>query len=192
MESFENLEKRLSKVEQQLKEIVDNEKIEVPQGDKNKTGRSGGYAWQVAEDQVRPRVLKEMGNEFGIRFFSFFQGKNNNLDAAIWYDIDEKLLLSIDDFDAERFLLAFASAERMQIIKLLLNRNLSANELLNELKFATTGKLYHHLNFLINIGVVKNEAGIYAIPNNLLGSIQLVLTAVYMLAKRNEKDGQNK
>ena len=169
MENFENLEKRLSKVEEQLEKLLASKTPEVNNDDKQKTGRRDGYAWQTTNSgQVRERVFKELGNEMGIRFFSFYKGKNNNLEAESWYDIDEKLLLSVDGFDAERFLSAFASSERMNIIKLLLDRNMTANELLNELKFATTGKLYHHLNFLINIGVVKNESGIYHIPENMV------------------------
>lgn len=190
MGNYENLEKRLSMVEQKLEKLLDNKKPE-PKENKILAGRSGGYAWQTTNmEQVKTRVLKELGNECGIRFFSFYKNKNNDLESTCWYDLDEQLLLSVDSFDAARFLGAFASAERINIIKLLLNNNYSANEIINKLNFATTGKLYHHLNFLINIGVVKNESGIYKIPQNLVGSIQLVLTTVCMLSKRNEKNEQ--
>lgn len=189
MEIFGNLEKRLNEVEKKLEKLLNNKNLEDKQDCQDHLGRRDGYAWQTTNsEQVKERALKELGNECGIRFFSFYKSKNSDLEAVSWYDMAEDLLLSVDSFDAERFLSVFASAERMNIIKLLLDKNYSANELLKELNFATTGKLYHHLNFLINIGVVKNESGIYSISDNMVGSIQLIFSAVCILAKRNEKD----
>ena len=69
--------------------------------------------------------------------------------------------LSKDSVEIAKILDAFASPERLEIIKKLMKKHMTAKELMAELNFNTTGKLYHHLSFLDKIGMIKKENEIY-------------------------------
>ena len=81
---------------------------------------------------------------------------------------------------------AFASAERLDIIKELMKKSCSAKELMEILKFNTTGKLYHHLSFLEKLGVVAKNSDVYHVSARFVSCILLILAGAGNLAAKNK------
>ena len=78
---------------------------------------------------------------------------------------------------------AFASVERIDMIKLLMNKRLSPKELMEELKYPTTGKLYHHLSYLEKIGLVTKNEDKYYITPKCISAVVLILTGAQKIVR---------
>lgn len=177
MTDLSNLEKRLGEIERKLALL----------GEEKHFKEDLGISEPEKRNQLENEVKKVLNGKTGIRCFGWFAREDGSKSSISEYDADTKTLFDIDSFDAERFLGAFASAERIEIVKYLMQKDSTANELMSSLNFATTGKLYHHLNFLTNIGLVVNNGGVYTIPANMLGIVQVVFMAVQILSGKNKK-----
>ena len=92
--------------------------------------------------------------------------------------------LSKDSVEIAKILDAFASPERLEIIKKLMKKHMTAKELMAELNFNTTGKLYHHLSFLDKIGKIKKENEIYKINGPYISCIVLIFTAAAKIMRQ--------
>ena len=109
------------------------------------------------------------GSEFG--------GSCNDIHKAIFennYNVSE----------LSNIINAFATEERINIIKCLLQKRLTAKQLMEELKFKTTGKLYHHLTILENLGIIFKQNETYIIQGYAIGHIILILDSAARLLDR--------
>lgn len=97
-----------------------------------------------------------------------------------------KKVLKRDSFELAKTINAFASEERVEIVKALLNKSQTANELMERLGFSSTGKLYHHLSFLEKIGVINKKDDKYGVVGRFIGSILVMFTAADKIIKNNE------
>lgn len=94
-------------------------------------------------------------------------------------------LFSRNSFEIAKVIDAFSSEERIDIVKELMQTRLSARELMEKLKFATTGKLYHHLSFLEKVGVISKQEEKYFINPRYISCIVLIFAGVYKIIKNN-------
>lgn len=87
---------------------------------------------------------------------------------------------------------AFANEERINILRHLLNKNMTARELMEKLNFKTTGKLYHHLSYLENIGIVYKSEEVYHIQGYAIGCTLMIFDCATRLIRRfDEKNKEN-
>ena len=184
----QNLEKRISELECKLesleKAINQNYcKDSAPEGIavKESLGLQG-----KERDYLSNKVLKELNNKQGLICYSYFN--NNCVSSCSSLASDIPSLINIDSVQAERWFNAFAGSGRIEILKALLNKNCTANELMEICNFSTSGKLYHHLNFFINTGIVYNKNGVYNLNPSLIGSILLMMQSANNFIRKLNKN----
>ncbi len=169
-ENFGNLEERITKLENLLAQKSGNgdvlEQIKKDKGITNEDKRI----------KHREKILSELKDNQGVKFYSCIENKSVSAYSILSYD--EQELLNVDSFSAEKLFTAFASSERVEILKLLMKKTCTGAEIMQECGFKTTRKLYYHLNFLLNIGIIGNDDGVY----HLVAKMCSVVQAMFMAA----------
>ena len=160
LEKLEGMEKRLNKLEGK-EENLSNVK----------------FTNTVSPDEMDSNTMAFVGR------FATSDGKVSSKFGHYRFDINS--LYECNSFEMARVIDAFSSEERINIIKELMTRNMSAKELMEKLKFQTTGKLYHHLSFLEKIGVLRKDGDIYHINARYVGCIVLIAVGVAQILNKN-------
>lgn len=162
MDRIEDLEKRIVALESifNKKEIPEKEKI-------------------VHKNTIDPSEMQEgyvayVGKYKSLNFHTTFGADKSSIRDSLGKDSDE----------IAKVLDAFASPERIEIIKKLMEKHMTAKELMKELNFKTTGKLYHHLSFLDKLGMLKKENEEYRINGPYMSCIILIFTAVAKILRQ--------
>ena len=156
---LEEILNRLNKLETKL--TNNNENVGTSQHDTlsensvNIMEYSGKY---ISED-------KTMGSTFG----------SNNI------SIDR--LFNYSSFEMAKVIDAFSSEDRINIIKLLIKNSLTAKQLMEVLKFPTTGKLYYNLSFLEKIGVIRKDCEQYNVSAKYICCVLLIFAGVEKIVK---------
>lgn len=96
-------------------------------------------------------------------------------------------LFETNSFEMAQVIDAFSSEDRIDIVKNLIQRNLTAKQLMEELKFSTTGKLYHHLSFLEKIGIIRKDREEYHVSARYISCILLIFAGVQSIINKNNK-----
>ena len=177
---LESLDERLERLEQNVNKLLEG----LTKKEINKQNLDDDKGLQGEEkEKLRKEVLEKLGRKQKTQFVSWFE--NDDVTAVTKFDCSIEKLKKIDSFEVERFLGAIANAERIEIIKLLMEKNCTASEIMEKRNYSTTGKLYHHLNFLTNVGLVKNDNGTYHIRASRAGVILAVLTGAWCFIDKN-------
>ncbi len=92
-------------------------------------------------------------------------------------------LFKCNSFEMAQVVTAFSAEERINIVKELLQNSLTAKQLMERLKFTTTGKLYHHLSFLEKLGVVRKDCEQYHVSARYAGNVLLIFAGIYNIIK---------
>lgn len=167
MDRFEELEKRVAVLEDIAKEA------------------------QAHLNRPKRKRLQDLeGLEEGMFNYS---GKYSSIDgglgASFGGNVKIRGYFEIDSFEIANVLNAFASEERIEIVKALMQKSkYTAKELMEKLKFQTTGKLYHHLSFLEKIGILKKEGEYFRIVPRYVSCIVMVFTAAGHVLERNNQE----
>ena len=128
--------------------------------------------------------------EYGhMAFVGRYKSQDGSMGATFGDDyIDIVDLFECNSFEMAKVIDAFSSEERIDIVKELINNTLSAKELMDRLKFQSTGKLYHHLSFLEKIGVIRKDGESFHVSAKYISCIILIFTGVNkIINKNNEK-----
>lgn len=179
-ERVADLEQRLSGIEkglQQLIEMKENNSVRIPKSD---SGLKGEKA-----KELRERVSKELDGKQGVRCYSFFDNGDVSSNSEFHTGIDTLILT--DAIESERWFNAFAGSERVEILQALLKKSCTGSELMEKCGFSTTGKLYHHLNFLINTGIVQNDSGTFHLNASMVGNVLLMLLCASNFIRKLDK-----
>lgn len=173
MENFEKMVlAKLERIEQRI-DAIENKPTESPQKRKVKH-------YTVSPEEV----------EYGhMAFVGRYTSKDGSMGSTFGdgcVEINE--LFKCNSFEMAKVIDAFSSEERIDIVKELINNTLSAKELMERLKFQSTGKLYHHLSFLEKIGVIRKDREHFNISAKYISCIILIFTGVNkIINKNNEK-----
>lgn len=163
MSKLETIEKRLDKLEnkgaEEKREIKNNGRHTVDP----KEMRSGEFAY--------------------VGKYNSDDGSYGSTFGADVVDINR--LLSQSSFEMAKVIDAFANEDRIDMIKLLMHKKLSPKELMEELKFPTTGKLYHHISFLEKIGLITKDEDKYYITPKCVSAVVLILTGSQKLVRND-------
>ncbi len=179
MEKYEDLEERVKKLEELLAQK--DEKSDVL----DKINNERGITDEEKIKKHRAEILQALDGKQGGKFYSYFD--NGNVSAYTILKYDEDRIQSVDSFEAERLFVAFASSERIEILKLLMKKSCTGTEIMQECGFKTTGKLYYHLNFLLNIGMIANDGGEYHLVAQMCGIMQAMFMAAADLERAFKK-----
>lgn len=101
---------------------------------------------------------------------------NNHIKIASLFESEPEDVAKIMD--------AFSAPERIMIIQNLMNMHLTAKQLMQILKFKTTGKLYHHLSFLEKLGFIEKRSDKYGIKGYYISSIVLIFAGALEIKKQ--------
>ena len=119
-------------------------------------------------------------------FVGRYRSEDNTMGSTFGSDkIVIKELFQTNSFEMAKVIDAFSSEDRLNIVKLLIQRSLTARELMEELKFATTGKLYHHLSFLEKIGVIRKDEDQYHVSARYISCVLLIFAGVQSIINKN-------
>jgi len=92
-------------------------------------------------------------------------------------------LFNYSSFEMAKVIDDFSSEDRINIIKLLIKNRLTAKQLMEILKFPTTGKLYYNLSFLEKIGVIKKDGEQYCVSAKYISCVLLIFAGVEKIVK---------
>lgn len=163
LEKLESMEERLCKLEGSGEKQCDLEKMKF-------------------KNVVNPKDM-ELGT---MAFVGKFQSKDGKLGSEFGYDRFEiGSLYDCNSFEMAKVIDAFANEDRINIIKELMTRDMTAKALMEKLEFQTTGKLYHHLSFLEKIGILRKDSEFYHINSRYISCIILIAVGVAQIVKKN-------
>ncbi len=137
----------------------------------------------VAPEDLKPNILTFAGHYVSpngsvkSRFGACISKINGNLNQ-------ERYPAS----EISKIINAYANEERILILRELLKKSMPAKELMQILKFKTTGKLYHHLSYLENIGIVYKKDEIYHIQGYAIGCSLMIFDCATRLIRRFEEN----
>ena len=118
-----------------------------------------------------------------------YESKDGKLGSTFGSDkVQITKLFETNSFEMAKVIDAFSSEDRLNIVKLLIQRSLTARELMDELKFATTGKLYHHLSFLEKIGVIRKDCEQYHVSARYVSCVVLIFAGVQSIISKNNRE----
>ena len=108
---------------------------------------------------VRHYTISPEEVEFGhMAYVGRYKSKDNTMSSTFGDDyVEIEKLFESNSFEMAKVIDAFSSEERVNIVKELIQESLTTRELMDRLKFQSTGKLYHHLSFLEKIGVIRKD-----------------------------------
>lgn len=121
-----------------------------------------------------------------------YRGKYESPDGQIGStfagDISIDNILKINSKKLAQVVDAFSSEERIEIVKLLLKKSLTAKEILQILNFQTTGKVYHHLSFLEKLGIIEKHNEKFLISAKYVQCVVLIILGVAQILKEKEEE----
>lgn len=139
----------------------------------------------VEPEDLQPNIFTFAGS---------YLSKDGSIAAKFGACID-KINVSLNQYhntELAKIIDAYANEERINIIKHLLDHSMSAKELMEALSFKTTGKLYHHLSILENLGIIYKRNEVYHIQGYAIGCSIMMLSSAARLIRRYEESNKNK
>lgn len=113
-----------------------------------------------------------------------YKSPDGEIGASFGGDVSIENVLKINSKDLAQVVDALSSEERLDIIKLLLKKSLSAKEIMEILNFPTTGKVYHHLSFLEKLGIIRKNNEKYSICGKSVSCVLFVMLGVSQILER--------
>jgi len=97
-------------------------------------------------------------------------------------------VMECNSFEMAKVIDAFSSEDRINIVKELMQRQMTAKQLMDKLNFQTTGKLYHHLSFLEKIGIIRKSNDHYYVAASYISCIILIAMGVERIIRKNNNE----
>ena len=149
----------------------------------------GGPQEQKQEKFKNATINPKDMEEGRMAFVGRYESPDRSMGATFGADnIKISKLFEINSFEMAKVIDAFSSEDRINIVKTLIQRSLTARELMEELKFSTTGKLYHHLSFLEKIGVIRKDAEQYHVSARYISCVLLIFAGVQSIINKNNNE----
>lgn len=118
-----------------------------------------------------------------------YESPDRSMGATFGVDnIKISKLFETNSFEMAQVIDAFSSEDRINIVKILIQRSLTARQLMEELNFSTTGKLYHHLSFLEKIGVIRKDGEQYHVSARYISCVLLIFAGVQSIINKNNSE----
>lgn len=173
---MENLEETLEKINQRLEALE--------KGQLDKKGESKSYNTNKVHTIIDPQDMPDGC----VSFVGKYHSPDGSMISTFGFDTFRvSHIFEQDTFEMCNVLTAFASEERINILKSLLQSGKTAKDLMQELNFNSTGKLYHHLSYLERIGCLRKTEDVYRIVGKYVSSVLLILISANIIIN----DGKN-
>lgn len=168
--------------EKDLIERIDalEERVKALEGKHNKETKLTKF-----KDDVDPKEL-ENGRLVYAGKYKTEDGSVSSIFGSNVASVDE--ILKYDSTELASIIDAFSSVERINIIKELMRRSYTAKDLMENLNFSTTGKIYHHLSHLEKIGIISKYNDYYHVSARFLGSIILIFEGAGNIIKKLDRE----
>lgn len=142
---------------------------------------------QLKQETLKHATISPDEIELGrMAFVGRYESEDGKLGSRFGADnIQISTLFESNSFEMAQVIDAFSSEDRINIVKILMQRSLTARELMEELKFSTTGKLYHHLSFLEKIGVIRKDCEQYHVSARYVSCVVLIFAGVQSIINKN-------
>lgn len=139
---------------------------------------------------VRKATINQKDMEKGIMAYAGnYESPEGKLGSTFGADnIKISKLFETNSFEMAQVVDAFSSEERINIVKTLIQKRLTARQLMEELNFSTTGKLYHHLSFLEKIGVIRKDGEEYHVSARYISCVLLIFAGVQSIINKNSRE----
>ena len=151
--------------------------------------QSSEKALKQLDSTTLQNIIKPTEIEEGyLAYVGNYQSADGTMGSRFGNDkCSAKELLNYNSFEMAQVIDAFSNEDRINIVKELIQNRQTAKQLIETLKFQTTGKLYHHLSFLEKIGVVKKENEQYFVSSKFIGCVLLIFSGVAKIIRNNER-----
>ncbi len=107
-----------------------------------------------------------------------YESPDGEIAANFGGDVYIPNILKTNSRDLAQVIDAFSSEDRINIVKLLLKKSLSAKEIMEILDFPTTGKVYHHLSFLEKLGIIRKNNEKFSISGRYISCVVFIILGV--------------
>lgn len=171
MEDMKNVLNRLEEIEYRLKRMEGGTQDQKREKFRNAT--------------INPKDMEEGRMAFVGKYESFDRSMGSTFGAD---NIKISKLFETNSFEMAQVIDAFSSEDRINIVKILIQRSLTARQLMEELNFSTTGKLYHHLSFLEKIGVIRKDSEQYHVSARYISCVLLIFAGVQSIINKNNNE----
>lgn len=153
--------------------------------------RMEGCSQNQKREKFRNTTINPEDMEVGkMAFVGKYESPDKTMGSTFGADnIKISKLFESNAFEMAQVIDAFSSEDRINIVKVLIQRSLTARQLMEELNFSTTGKLYHHLSFLEKIGVIRKDAEQYHVSARYISCVLLILAGVQSIINKNNNEG---
>ncbi len=168
MEEVKEFVKRLEEVDYRLKKLE-------------------GEMQNKKQEKFRNVIVNPKDVEEGrMAYVGRYESSDKSIGSTFGADnVNISKLLKTNSFEMAQVVDAFSSEDRINIVKNLIQRSLTARQLMKELNFSTTGKLYHHLSFLEKIGVIRKDNEEYHVSARYISCILLIFAGVQSIINKN-------
>lgn len=190
LNKIDDLTKRVELMETKLSKLI-------PIKNNKKLGNSNDnfYTTDVLQKYFKgsPFVEPEDVKENVLTFAGKYVSKNYSIQSTFGACISsiDHTLNNYENSEMANIINAYANEERLNIIKLLLQNSMTAKEIMDKLSFKTTGKLYHHLSILENLGIIYKKNEVYHIQGYAIGVSIMMLDSAARLIRRFEENNKN-
>ena len=107
-----------------------------------------------------------------------YESSDRKIGSTFAGDVSIDKILKMNSNEVAHVIDAFSTEERVDIVKLLLKKPLTAKEIMEILNFPTTGKVYHHLSFLEKLGIINKNNEKYSIAGKSVACVVLIMLGV--------------
>lgn len=115
-----------------------------------------------------------------------YESPDGEIGANFSGDVAISRILKISSKKIAQVVDAFSSEDRLDIVKLLLKKPLTAKDIMEILNFPTTGKVYHHLSFLEKLGIIKKDNEKYSIFGKYISCVLFMILGASQIIEEGE------
>ncbi len=113
-----------------------------------------------------------------------YESSDRKIGSTFAGDVSIGKILKMNSNEVAHVIDAFSTEERIDIVKLLLKKPLTAKEIMEILNFPTTGKVYHHLSFLEKLGIINKNNEKFCIAGKSVACVVLIMLGVSQIIER--------
>ena len=112
----------------------------------------------------------------------------NNSSANFRNDISLGAIKSVDPQEYANVFASCGNAERIKVVLALLEGPKTVKGLMEQVGFSTTGKAYHHLNFLEKAGFVEKRGNGYALRSSNVSALLTLLGGAEAVLRKTQEN----
>ncbi len=112
----------------------------------------------------------------------------NNSSANFRDDISLDAIKSVNPQEYASIFAACGNAERIKVVIALLDGPKTVKGLMEQVDFNTTGKAYHHLNFLEKAGFVEKRGNGYALKSSRVSALLTLLGGAKAVLRKMQEN----